>query len=491
MEESGTVHILSIDIGTSGVRASVFEETCAEMEDFRVTEHSERGLYPPSIDPNHLLQIVISLADKVADSCQKAGVVPQFAAVSCFWHSLMGINADGQPATDLYLWSETRPAKAADALRDTGREGEFHDRTGCHFHSSYWPAKLLWLRETKPERFERTERWLSFSDYLQLNLTGSQATSISMASGTGLLDLRSRSWDAEALDLIGISNGKLPPIASSGDYSILNDGFRERWPVFADTKWFPAIGDGAANSIGVGCADDRAVALMIGTSAALRVAVGKNIPDKIPNGLFCYRIDEDHSLLGGALSDGGSLYAWLTGSLGLEIEEDKLARKLADNKPGYHGLSFLPFVFGERSTGYHDGAEGSLIGVTRGTDAYDISIAAMESIAFRLAEILDRAETAVEPERIFVSGGAVHSSRILAQILSDVLGRDLMIPDSELASLSGAAEYGLRSAGILKGYSTGDESGSRKVFPTPGNRDAYASSIADQKRFYDRVFPLS
>ncbi|HUF04694.1 MAG TPA: gluconokinase [Aridibacter sp.] len=490
MQPDEPLYVLSIDIGTSGVRSSVFDSLGNEIEELRVIRLSEDREDPSEFDPELLLQLVIECIDEVAVGCDLKEINPSFAGISCFWHSLLGVAGDGRPLTPLYTWADTRAANAAVSLRTRLDEVEIHIRTGCHFHSSYWPAKLIRLRESDPAVCERTFKWLSFGDLLHSRLTGDLVTSVSMASGTGLFDQRRCVWDDELARECGISAEDLPEIASEGDSGRLRPEYDRRWPSLSDSWWLPAIGDGAANNLGADCVDaDRAV-LMVGTSAAFRVLYEGEVPDEIPEGLFCYRLDRGRVVLGGALSDGGSLYRWLTETLAHKISDALLEDRYRDRSPGYHGLTFLPFVFGERSTGYHAEAKGAVIGITRGTDAADIAIAAMEGIAYRLSGILSRIEKVTKPKEIVGSGGAIEASGFLAQLIADVLGRDLLKTDTELASLRGAALYAFEMAGISKPNSSAGDS--RILAKCDRDRHGgYSDAKRNHKRFYQKSFPDS
>jgi len=127
---------------------------------------------------------------------------------------------------------------------------------------------------------------------------------------------------------------------------------------------------------------------MIGTSGAMRVAYRGEAPAKIPSGLWCYRIDRKRVIMGGALSDGGGLYYWLKQNLRLGKDDD-VEREIAKRDPAAHGLTVMPFFAGERSTGYHENAVGSILGLRSSTDAIDIVQAGLESIAYRFADIFD------------------------------------------------------------------------------------------------------
>ncbi|MEK7857287.1 MAG: FGGY-family carbohydrate kinase, partial [Acidobacteriota bacterium] len=211
-----------------------------------------------------------------------------------------------------------------------------------------------------------------------------------------------------------------------------------------------AIGDGAANNIGAGCLQKHKAALMIGTSGAMRVAYKGSPPDKIPDGLWCYRIDRERVIMGGALSDGGGLYGWLKSHLRLAEDDDKTEIEIAKRPPAGHGLIFLPFLAGERSTGYHEDATGAILGLRASTDTIDIVQAALESVAYRFAEIFDQLNKVCRIRDIVASGGALRQSPVWTQIIADVLGRNMSLPDTREASSRGAVLLTLETIGKIE-----------------------------------------
>src|SRR5205823_5860756 len=165
----------------------------------------------------------------------------------------------------------------------------------------YWPAKLAWLAHAEPELFRSAGRFVSFPDYLATELAGGEpSTSLSMASGTGLLDLDGGWWDAELLDVLRLDRERLPEVSDE--------------PMGADCAWYPAWGDGACSNVGAGCVTPRRAALMVGTSGAFRTVREAQRAEPRPH-LFCYRLDSRRFVEGGSLSDGGNLYAWLSATL--------------------------------------------------------------------------------------------------------------------------------------------------------------------------------
>ena len=234
-------------------------------------------------------------------------------------------------------WRDTRSADAAEWLRGRVSDADaVHARTGAPIHPSFWPAKLAWLAEAQPEVFRASARFVSFSDYLYAELLGVEpVTSLSIASGTGLLDLATGDWDAELLEILGLGEDRLPPISDEPQ-----DG------------WYPPLLDAACSNLGAGCVGRRRAALMIGTSGALRLLYETEQPQPQP-GLFLYRLDARRVLEGGALSDGGNLYAWLRKTLAALP-----TARCSTASPDEHGLTFLPFLGGERSTGWDPDATG-------------------------------------------------------------------------------------------------------------------------------------
>jgi len=395
-------------------------------------------------------QVVAAIDDVLAKSKNVTGDITHVAA-SSFWHSLVGVDAKGKPTTKVFGWADTRSRDYVEKLRKKFDELAVHNRTGTRFHSSFWPAKLLWLQNEFPKVFAKTDKWLSLSDFVAFKLFGSPVTSVSMASATGIFDIRKCEWDTNFFRTLKINAAKLPEIVTDDSESFrLVGSYAKRWPRLAETKWFPAIGDGAANNIGAGCVTRSKAALMIGTSGATRVAYKGDPPDNIPPGLWCYRIDRKRVIMGGALSDGGGLYHWLKINLKLTGNDDQIEKEIARREPDGHGLSFLPFLAGERSTGYHESAHGAVIGLRTATDAVDILQAALESVAYRFAEIFDQINSAVKVKEIIASGGALRESPVWTQIIADVLARDMSLPDTREASSRGAVLLALEAIGEIE-----------------------------------------
>jgi gluconokinase len=303
--------------------------------------------------------------------------------------------------------------------------------------------------------FRRAARFVSLADFLYGSLLGERpASSLSMASGTGLLDLAGSCWDAELLDVLGVEPERLPRLSDEPQQG----------------RWYPALLDGACSNLGAGCTGKRRAALMVGTSGALRLLYESDRPQPRP-GLFLYRVDERRVLEGGALSDGGNLYGWLDETLA------PYEGSLADRDPEDHGLTFLPFLGGERSTGWDPHARGAILGLTFGTTPLDVRQAALEGIAFRFAAVADLLP---EAEELVATGGALLADPDWVQIMADALARPVTMSAVEEASLRGAAVATLERLGL----DVGDAPLGRGFQPRRDRAEAYRSARERQQRLY-------
>ena len=483
--------VLGLDIGTSGVRAMLFDGRGDEIESagVQLSDDLYQALSSGSDADadalvNHVLRAIDLLLELSADRLSRVNLV----AVSCFWHSLVGINTEGVAITPVFGWADTRAAGAAEQLRQSLDERKFHQRTGCRFHPSYWPAKLKWLCAEQGDLFQAVASWMSFAEYLQHRLFAEIGMSVSMASGTGLLNQQTCEWDNELLRHLEIAPGKLPPIAQPGrTFTMLCDEYAPRWPALSSAQWFPAIADGAANNIGAGCVTAESALLMIGTSGAMRIAYEGEPPAVLPSELWCYRVDRRRLVVGGALSDGGSLFRWMRQTLAIPEAEDDIERALAAMKPDMHGLVILPFWAGERSTGWSAMARGAILGLTSDTKPIDILRAAMEAIAYRFALIAEALDSLAPQASVFAAGNALLASPCWTQIIADVLGRTITLSTTREASCRGAALLALEAVGKIESVAGLPTTLGQVFNPDMVQHERYRSARQRQQKAYDSL----
>jgi gluconokinase len=480
--------VLALDIGSSGVRAALFDGRGDEIEGSHVSLSNEiSGIVEGSgTDADALFEFVLRAIDIAVARAESLVSRIDYVASCAFWHSLLGVDEQGNAVTPLLGWADTRAATFIGQLRLQFDEAKTHARTGGRFHPSYWPAKLLWLKKEQAESTNNATQWLSFSDYLFLRLFGESVTSVSMASATGLFDQRACDWDEELCESLGLELRYLPDIAAPGKtFQLSFVDHLSRWPLLNGAAWFPPIGDGAANNIGAGCVAPDRLALMVGTSGAMRVLFSGDPPSSLPPQLFCYRADRNRVVIGGALSDGGGLIRWMRDSLGLG-DDHELETNLAHLAPDSHSLTVLPFWSGERSTGWSSAATGSIAGLTARTRPIEILRATMEAICYRFALMAAALDRIAPQAKVVATGNALLSSRLWTQMMADVLGRSIEIGPPE-ASLRGAALLALEAIGKIDSLETVDSLSDEVCEPDFARHQIYAPAIERQQKLYEKL----
>jgi gluconokinase len=411
------VTVLALDIGSSSVRAQRFDEHAEPAGELRQERYD-------TTDAREVAGLVRDVL---------GGEEPD--GTSCFAHSLVAVDRSWKPLTPILGWRDTRSAEAAEWLRRRLDGEAVHARTGGYLHPSFWPAKLAWLAQAEPEAFRSAAHFVSFSDFVR----GTPETSLSMASATGLLDLTTNDWDAELLDALGLDGERLPRLVEQ--------------PVWLDA---------ACSNLGTGCVGAGRAALMVGTSGALRVLYETERPQP-REGLFLYRYDERHVIEGGALSDGGNLHRWLEQTL---VDDAAEPRELA--------LTVLPFLGGERSTGWDPDMTGAILGLTFDTTPADVRHAALAGVAFRFAAIVDLLPGV---EEIVATGGAMTKAPEWVQIMADALARPVR--------LSGVVEASLRGAAVAVVDEPAEAPLGRTFHPREDRAEAYRWARERQQRLYE------
>jgi gluconokinase len=343
----------------------------------------------------------------------------------------------------------------------------------------------MWLRRTQPEVWNQAAHFMTIGEYLELTLFGNCRAGYSPASWTGMLNREQLAWDTELLALFDLREQQFSPLADTREPQHgLREPFATRWPVLRAIPWFTAVGDGAAANIGSGCVNTARIALTVGTTGALRVV--RTDVASVPNGLWCYRVDAQRSLVGGATSEGGNVYAWLQRTLRL-AEPAEVEHALTTRQPDSHGLMVLPFWAGERSPGWAGNARASIVGMTMATTPLDILHASLESVAYRFALIAERLLEGLDATsaQIVVSGGSLAQSPAWAQLIADALGRSLILSQEPEATSRGVALLGLEALGIIPNLEALPAQDGAIITPDPQRHTIYQAAIARQRELYN------
>ena len=485
--------ILVIDLGSSSTRAMLFDAQ-ADLIPAAVVRQSSQFNADNEDDPRAAVDRV---NDVLAEITSKFKQPITDIGLSCYATSLIGLDENHEPMTAVMTYADARPAEDARVLRLKFDEMDALQRTGCRIRSTYWPAKLTWLKRTQPDTFVRIRWFCSLADYVCWRVFGTFHTGISVASWTGLINRQTNDWDETWLRALNVQLEQLPAIAQQP--ATVKQG---SWQ---GAQLHPPLGDGAAANIGSGCTDPSRVAVTIGTTAALRIVVetgkGKETTDDgrrttagslssvvrrlsspLPSSLWEYRVDQTHALIGGATTEGGSVFAWAQRALKLG-DEDAIERAVAQQKPDQHGLTVLPMFAGERSPGYAEDVRATLHGLSLDTSPEEMVRALLEAVAFRLAMIHDSLREVAEPGAVLVgSGGALVGSPTWCQIIADVTNAPLSLSAEAEASAKGVALL------VASQHITKQSLSTSRIFqPDLERHKIYRAAMQRQQELYDKL----
>jgi gluconokinase len=484
-------YIISLDVGTSSVRTLLFDSHARQVEGFgtqipyRVDTTPDGGV---EVDARELARLAIGCLTEIARQMRAAGIRPAAVAFCTFWHNVLGVREDGEPSTPIIHLFDTRSTAAARELATRLDARAQQARTGVVLHPSYLPAKLLWLSQAHADAFRAATRWMSFGEYFYFRLFGRWVGSSSMSSGTGLWNQNANDYDDGILGVLPVTRDQLAPVAEMDQgLCALHPEFARLWPEFDGIPWFPALGDGACNNIGSGCITPDRFALMVGTSGAMR-GVSEAPHMDIPEGLWCYRVDRKRFVLGGALSNGGEVFAWMKRTLALP-PDDQVEAELAAMRPGAHGLTLVPLFAGERSTKWRGDARAAITGMSMHTRPMDILRAALEAVALRFRNLYDiMLDRLGEPREVVATGGALLRSRAWTQMMADALGRPVVECLEKEASSRGAALLALERIGAISHIRDLPAETGAAIEPNPAHGAAYEELLGRQRRLYTKLF---
>ena len=483
--------VLTLDVGSSSARTLLFSPEGKEVAGFGAqigyqARTSEDGGW--EIDADALTATVARAIDGIREQLRSRGVRPAAVAVDTFWHSLVGVDGGGKAVTAILHPFDSRSAAAAVRLAQRVDNAAQHARTGCVLHPSYPPPKLLWLAEMQPEAFRAAQRWMSVGEYLFLEFFGTAAASTSMVSASGLWNQNGNDYDEEMLAALPVRREQFADVATLDQpCTALRSPFRERWPELDGIPWYPALGDGACDNIGSGCTTQDVWALMVGTSGAMRVTI-EAAAVEIPAGLFCYRVDRKRFVTGGALSNGGAVYAWMKRTLQLP-DDAETESQLAAMTPGMHGLTLLPLFAGERSPEWRMDVRGAITGLASATTPMEILHAALESVALRFGNIYEILQKAFgTPREVVGSGAALLHSPVWAQMMADTLGHPVRMCMEREATSRGAALLALERLGMVRDIAALPPEHGRVTEPDAAKKELYLAALEKQRRLYRHLF---
>jgi len=459
--------ILGLDEGTTGVKAALFNERLEQVAEARrdkANRHPEPG-WVEQDGEEVLAAVVEAIGELLAD--------PPGEVIACGLdhqgESVLAWNAEnGKPLSPIVVWQDKRSQQVLDRLAD--REDEVKRLSGLPFDPYFSAAKLAWLLENSDEvkaaRDAGTLRMGTVDSFLCDRLGAGFATDPSTASRTQLQRIDRAGFDPELCELFGVPRDVLPEIRDTvGELGTLT---HPDWPVA-----IPLCGqtvDQQAALAGPGAVTPGGVKATYGTGVFVLAHVGAEVPEPAGGLLptIAWRIDGrmEYALDGGVFAAGGML-EWMCRELGLAADPPalgELAREAADSS----GAQVLPGLAGIGAPWWRPAARATITGIHGGTTAANVARAALEGIAWRVADIVAAVRETVEVGSLRVDGGLTNEPLML-ELQADAIGVPVEAAGAD-ATVLGAAALAAVGSGVLGSLTDAAElmPVDRRVEPTRG-----------------------
>src|SRR5271165_5249793 len=457
-------YILALDQGTTSSRALLFDQTGAVRA---VAQQEFDQIFPqPGWVEHRPEQIVFSQIAVALEAIAKAGAqATDVAAIGITNQretTIVWNRETGQPVFNAIVWQDRRTADFCERLRTEGHGPLIQRKTGLLIDSYFSASKISWILDNVPGARGLAENGkLAFGTvdtWLVWRLTGGRvhATDASNASRTMLFNIHSGDWDHELLDLFRVPLSIMPVVrASSEVYGEVSETGLEKIPIAG------IAGDQQAALFGQRCIRPGLTKNTYGTGCFMLQNTGtRAVPssNRLVTTVAWKIADTTEYALEGSVFIGGAVVQWLRDGLGL-IRKSEDVESLAKSVPDNGGIYFVPAFVGLGAPHWDSYARGSMFGITRGTTAGHIARAAVQSIAYQVADLLDamRGDAGAPVAELRVDGGAAANDSLM-QFQADILQVPVMRPAVTETTALGAASL----AALAVGFWPGEPDTSRK-----------------------------
>ena len=450
-------YVLALDQGTTSSRAVVFD---AEGSAVAFAQGEFRQIYPQPGQVEHAAEEIWgSQVTVAAEALSRAGITARdLAAVGITNQretTIVWERATGRPVCNAIVWQDRRTADLCDRLRSDGLESLFRERTGLLLDPYFSGTKIAWMLDNVPGARAAAEAGeLAFGtvdSWLIWKLTGGalHATDTTNASRTLLWNIHTGAWDPELLDALGVPAAMLPEVRSSSEV------YAETLPgvLGAPVPLAGVSGDQQSALFGQACVKPGMAKNTYGTGCFLLLNTGPRpvaSASRLLTTPACRIGPVQHYALEGSVFVGGAVVQWLRDGLGL-IRSSSEVEALAASVPDAGGVVLVPAFTGLGAPHWDPYARGTILGITRGTTAAHIARAALESIAFQVADVLTamEADSGVPLAELRVDGGAAMND-LLMQLQADLIGVPVTRPANPETTALGAAYLAGLAVGVWK-----------------------------------------
>lgn len=449
------MNLLIIDIGTSSMRGILFDEQGEKLA-FHQVKYQPEKFSDGRIEQNpedwtesleKVVREIVKKSKEVKKSVDGIVITSQRSAI-------IPVDSQGQPLMNTIMWQDRRNAKICKALE--AQNDIIFKKTGAKINTVFSGSRMTWIRQNCPDIMERLYKFVNIPEFLIHYMTGKYHTDVTYGSRSHLMNLQTRSWDREMLQLFQIKEDQLCTLYEPG--SILGEitsEFAKKTGISIGIPVISAGGDQQCAAVGQGAFQEGTLSLVTGTGAFLVTALGK-----IPETLSSQQICNCSSVKGEYIVEANvltccSAFDWFCRTF-YEWEQDidykKINNELKTLENTVGEELVLPFFQGRSTPEWNPDAKATFTEVTLSTKRNEILKALLEGIFFEIRNNIHLISSYAKINQIYISGGLTNSSTI-NQIQADIYGIPLChLEDSEATAL-GALIVALEGMGVYNSFS--------------------------------------
>ena len=485
---------LGLDVGTSGVKAILVSErgdvvASATTPLTMSTPHPGWAEQDPEAWWGGSVQSIRALMAARPDARVAA------VGISGQMHSSVFLDGGGEVVRPALLWCDGRTTEECREITErVGGEARLRDLASNPALEGFTLPKVLWLRNHEPEAFRRLSRVLLAKDYVRWRLTGEMATEPSDASATLMYDTAHLRWSSEIMKAVGLSESLLPPVGGSAEVlGRITEGAARQVGLAAGT---PVVGGGADNACGAAgvgvVAPGEAVASWGTSGTVLAPTAEPRVDPGLRAHTFCHVVPGMWYIMGVVLSAGGA-FAWYRDQLARELaagagdRDLRLNEEAATVPPGADGVTFLPYLQGERTPHRDAAARAAFLGLSLAHGRAHLTRAVLEAVCFALRDSLSiLRELGMSPAELLLTGGGARSP-FIRRLQSEVFGLPVSTVNREEGPAYGAALLAAVGAGAFPELAAAARATLTRApveHPAPGAHAAYDEPYARFRAAY-------
>lgn len=438
---------LAIDLGTTGCRSILFDEELHILAmSYREYELITLKEGWTEQDANLWWELTKETAKEAIAKANISGREIKSIAISSQGITIVPVNEKIEPLCNALSWLDVRAEEECRQLKEDFGSDYIFALTGKPIDACYSLPKILWLKRHQPQIYEKAWKLLMPLDFLIGKFTGNCVTDHSMASGTLLYDIKNLCWSRELLEHYGIEENKLPTIMWGDEKAgVVLPEVAQELGLSKDCVVAVGAQDQKCAAYGAGL-EEGVMTISLGTAAAITKRWTQAKTEQNRGVGWCGYVEKDTWVTEGVINTAGTCLRWVRDILFPGESYDVLNQEAREALAKGCSLLFYPYLNGPSSPDYYPEAQGNFYGVNLATRRGDFALAVMEGIAFQVRILLEAMEAREGVHTLVIFGGGA-SSPLWCQVIADVTGMQILVPQTTEAAGAGAAGLAAKAVG--------------------------------------------